>query len=458
MMITIYRSIAALTLAASSVGVLAQSTASTSACSTSITPSYAAPSVAAGYEARLIATNLTKPRSVLFDANGNLLVVQQGKGIVSLNLTDNGGACLSVGTSHDVILDSSLTHGIALSRDGRTLYASSPEAVFSWAYDPASSRNSSGPSVIVNNMNTSDHTTRTLLLPNRAPGMLVVTRGSTSNLDLETLDVSTGHSQVKAFNLTNTTATYNFDTDGLLMGWGLRNEVGVAEEPLTGGIWGVENSVDNLMRDGQDIHQNNPGEELNFLGYVNGTTSPEQGTNFGYPTCYAAWNVSAIPNNTGLQVGSQFAIGTPNATFNDTLDRTDPVGYKLSVVQFANGSPVDPSNSTTAAVDIVSNRDNSACPNGCFRPVGLAWDTKGRLYMSSDATGEIYVVVRSDGNATSSAGSSSPSSIPSASGSAGPSGTGSAVTATSTKAAAGKNGAQSSSALAIAMGLIYLLF
>ncbi|KAL2353962.1 hypothetical protein BJ546DRAFT_88896 [Cryomyces antarcticus] len=495
MMITIYRSIAALTSAASSVGVLAQSTASTSACSTSITPSYAAPSVAAGYEARLIATNLTKPRSVLFDANGNLLVVQQGKGIVSLNLTDNGGACLSVGTSHDVILDSSLTHGIALSRDGRTLYASSPEAVFSWAYDPASSRNSSGPSVIVNNMNTSDHTTRTLLLPNRAPGMLVVTRGSTSNLDLETLDVSTGHSQVKAFNLTNATATYNFDTDGLLMGWGLRNEVGVAEEPLTGGIWGVENSVDNLMRDGQDIHQNNPGEELNFLGYVNGTTSPEQGTNFGYPTCYAAWNVSAIPNNTGLQVGSQFAIGTPNATVNDTLcaeraaprltfqahmapldilfnrngtaawvtfhgswDRTDPVGYKLSVVQFANGSPVDPSNSTTAAVDIVSNRDNSACPNGCFRPVGLAWDTKGRLYMSSDATGEIYVVVRSDGNATSSAGSSSPSSIPSASGSAGPSGTGSAVAATSTKAAAGKNGAQSSSALAIAMGLIYLLF
>lgn len=63
-----------------------------------------------------------------------------------------------------------------------------------------------------------------------------------------------------------------------------------------------------------------------------------------------------------------------------------------------NGSPRDAANSTTAAVDIVSNLDLSACPRGCFRPVGLAWDEQGRLYMSSDSTGEIYVVTKTDGS------------------------------------------------------------
>ncbi len=43
----------------------------------------------------------------------------------------------------------------------------------------------------------------------------------------------------------------------------------------------------------------------------------------------------------------------------------------------------------------------TACPQGCFRPVGLAWDKEGRLFMSSDATGEIYVVTKEDGSGVS---------------------------------------------------------
>ena len=41
------------------------------------------------------------------------------------------------------------------------------------------------------------------------------------------------------------------------------------------------------------------------------------------------------------------------------------------------------------------NPDNSKCPEDCFRPVGLALDSKERLFMSSDSTGEIYVLVKS---------------------------------------------------------------
>lgn len=240
-----------------------------------------------------------------------------------------------------------MNHGLELSDDGRTLYASSEESVFAWDYDATTGRNTSGPRVIVNRMTGSNHVSRTLLLSRVTPGQLLVSRGSQSNLDLEALDIASGISTIKSYNLTNTTnsstdssvSPYNHAESGVLLGWGLRNSVGVAEHPVTGGIYSVENSVDNIDRSGQNIHENNPGEELNFHGYLNGTSVPGQGGNYGYPTCYAAWNVSEIPDNTGLQVGSQFAIGNQNATVNDTYCRDGTVPPRLTFA--AHMAPLD---------------------------------------------------------------------------------------------------------------------
>lgn len=112
-------------------------------------------------------------------------------------------------------------------------------------------------------MNTDDHTTRTLLLSQKVDGILVVSRGSTSNIDAEAELLSSGHSQVKAFNIQNAgDGGYNFNTDGTRLGWGLRNSVGLVEHPHTGGIYSVENSVDEIKREGKDVHQDNPGEEM----------------------------------------------------------------------------------------------------------------------------------------------------------------------------------------------------
>jgi glucose/arabinose dehydrogenase len=175
------------------------------------------------------------------------------------------------------------------------------------------------------------HSTRTLLLSQKDPGLLLITRGSLSNLDMNALDVETGVSTIKAYNLTNITdSAYNYAEDGLLLGWGLRNSVGVAEHPTTGGIYSVENSVDNFNRSGQNIHQNNPGEEMNFHGYLNGTAYEGQGGNYGYPSCFAAWNVSEIPDNGRIDVGTQFALGDQNATVNDTFCREDRVPPRLT--------------------------------------------------------------------------------------------------------------------------------
>ncbi|KAL8754545.1 MAG: hypothetical protein Q9199_004276 [Rusavskia elegans] len=281
-------------------------------------------------------------------------------------------------------------------------------------------------------MDTDGHTTRTLLLSDKTDSTLLVSRGSSSNVDLDAVRLSSGHCQLKAFDINDVGDTASdFNEDGVLLGWGLRNSVGVVEHPDTGGIYSVENSVDEIMREGEDVHQDNPGEEMNFHGYLNGTEYAPQGSNYGYPYCFTAWAPEDLPQNEKIKIGTQFAMGEQNNTINDTFcagqtpprltfqahmapldikfnnsgaeawvsfhgswDRTSPAGYKLSVIPFANGEPVAGPDNKTAASDVLTNADNSKCPRGCFRPVGIAFDQQGRLFMSSDSTGEIYVLVR----------------------------------------------------------------
>lgn len=319
-----------------------------------------------------------------------------------------------------------------------TLYVSTVKSVFAYAYNPQTGTVGT-PTIVVDNMSNNDHTTRTLLMSKVRPGYLIVSRGSDENFDVDALDVSTGLSQIKAFDLSNLTATekYDFNSQGLRLGWGLRNSVGVAEEPTTGGVYSVENSIDGITRNGQDIHQDNPGEELNFHGYLNGTATANQGGNYGYPNCFALWDPNGVPDIGNLQVGSQFSL-TQNSTLNDTTcaseyvaprltlaahtapldikftsdgttayvtfhgswDRKSPVGYSLGSIAFRNGEPVAPPTSRDAVSDVMWNEALSDCPDKCFRPVGLAWSGDNRrLFMTSDSTGEIYVLTRAEGRA-----------------------------------------------------------
>lgn len=213
--------------------------------------------------------------------------------------------------------------------------------VYAYDYDPAQGRTTSEARQVIGGMGEPNgHTTRTLLMSRKVDDMLLVSRGSMSNLDPAALNVSTGVSTIKGFNISSVRdSPYNFAEEGLLLGWGLRNSVGVGEDPATGAIYSVENSVDDFERNGQMINENNPGEELNFHGYLNGTKTEEQGGNYGYPTCYAAWNVSEIPDNEGIQVGTQFAIGDQNDTVNDASCRKEKVAPRLTFA--AHMAPLD---------------------------------------------------------------------------------------------------------------------
>ncbi|OBT88223.1 hypothetical protein VE02_02809 [Pseudogymnoascus sp. 03VT05] len=384
-------------------------------CSGALTPSYAQPVFADGWTGSLIAKGLTRPRGMQLDSKGNLLVVQQGVGIVHLQFTDGGGTCLTLAKQTTLITDSVviiLNHGIGLSEDGKTLYASSVDAAFSWPYDAEA--------VTLGTKSTINE-----------PGWLILSRGSAGNIDPLAEDKSSGHSHLKAFNITNRTASsppYDFTADGRLLGWGMRNAVGVGEEPTTGGIFTVENSADDVARGGTDIHATNLGEEMKFVGTLASTEN--QGGNYGYPNCLAVWNTD-IPNIGSMTVGSQFAVDVTDQTttvtdadceervkprltfephtapldvkfaadgrkafvsFHGSWNSPIPVGYRVTTVDFANGQPVAAADSQTASVDLFTNPDNTKCPNACFRPAGLFLDGTGRLYVSSDATGEIWIL------------------------------------------------------------------
>lgn len=326
-----------------------------------------------------------------------------------------------------------------LSPDGKTLYVSSANDVYAYAYDAGAGSVTGDARVVVTGMANAMHQTRTLLLT--SGGDLLVSRGSAANADVLARNESTGHCQIRSFDASGNSTQF---AEGKMVGWGLRNSVGLGEEPTTKGVWSVENSVDNLERRGVDIHNTNPAEELNYHGSVGNYT----GYNFGYPMCYTVWDTGhGFPDPGGLKTGDNFAVevaedqnvgdqpggegggGPPlsdeqcNADYSSpalalpahtapldvvfdaagdnayvslhgSWNADPPVGYALVQVPFVDGRPKAAKDATDGFNEILRSPDLSACPRGCFRPVGLAWDANGRLFVASDSTKEVFVVMR----------------------------------------------------------------
>lgn len=64
-----------------------------------------------------------------------------------------------------------------------------------------------------------------------------------------------------------------------------------------------------MARLGQDIHNDNPGEELNYHGLINSTEPNEQeGKNHGYPVCYAVWETSTVTGADNVRVGVSWTM------------------------------------------------------------------------------------------------------------------------------------------------------
>jgi glucose/arabinose dehydrogenase len=195
--------------------------------------------LAPGWKVAKIAGGLTQPRTVLFDTLGNALVLQASSGISVHTFGPDG--CFNSSTS--IFQNRALNHGLSLTPDGKTLYASSETTVWQWSYD-AATRKISNQKVVVKGISTGIHTTRTVVVSPKNPNILIVSVGSNANFDYPTGSPSAGRACVKTFDVSKAPeGGYSYNTEGSQYGYGLRNEIGVVFDP-NGMGWGVENSGD----------------------------------------------------------------------------------------------------------------------------------------------------------------------------------------------------------------------
>ncbi len=172
---------------------------------------------------------------------------------------------------------------------------------------------------------------------------------------------------------------------------GLRNSVGIAFDPLTGGLWAADNGRDML---GDDI----PPEELNRI--------VENG-DYGWPYCYGdkipdpdlgsrarcegtiAPEVKMQAHSAPLGIAFGYGLKFPDEyrdvvyiAFHGSWNRSVPTGYKLIAVPFINGRP------SGKPFDVVTGwlKDETAWG----RPVEPVVGKDGALYLTDDRAGAIY--------------------------------------------------------------------
>ena len=391
-----------------------------------------------GFCAFTIDIELNRPRSIRSVGIADAIVVERGtQSVLYLADTDDDGIPDQKTT---IVTADDLNHGVAL--HGGFLYASSANEVYRWPYvDEASlAAGTVGPmETVITNINVDSqgrvfrgHFSRTLAFD--AQGLLYVSVGSVGNVDADSF-----RSRIRRFSLTDSALFPIQYTDGEVFADGLRNEVGLAFD-RHGILWGVDNGPDNLIRAdlGGDIHNDNPGEELNRF------TEEDIGKHWGYPYCFSeflfdggegagsvwAWpsylnqpapaffsgptitdqtcRESTLRSNLAMQahsapLGITFYEWKPRTerppecssseafprtydgyafiAFHGSWNRDIPTGYKVVYV------PMDSEGHVMGtAQDIFAHTPpNAQWPDG-LRPVDVAFDACGRLLVTSDGT------------------------------------------------------------------------
>ncbi|KAF5379416.1 hypothetical protein D9615_006536 [Tricholomella constricta] len=417
--------------------------------------------VAAGFSASVAFSNLTAPRGIAFDAEENLLVVERGYGVTAFtrvtspipgfertlvvknpDLTHGiqvDGKILYVSTAKAVIAyeyDSStksvsappyivvdglpadgvlMTHTLLLEKDSSgvttaLLVGAGPLTnIDLTARDPASGRSQ----------------IRRMVFPPIAPPIFPPPALPWAN--------------------------------GEVVAYGIRNPAGFADgvdltvPPIaTRVLYVVENgaSINSVKGITPLFANDNPSDELEFVRYPTSSPSTIAPDSYGYPDCTSLWNGDAdpagVPQYVGFPRGSQISLnldalhdaswckdpannqppslnfqahsapldikfynpgnitvtsfpstlsGDAFVSFHGSFDRTPPTGYGVVHVPF----PLGASSGSQPYSFIVQATDLRSCPGKCIRPVGLAFGKDGRLYVSSDTSGELFVIENGHG-------------------------------------------------------------
>lgn len=326
----------------------------------------------AGYEVSVIAAGLQRPRFMVFDEAGNLLVAESGAGQVLRFPYDNGllgsGEVLTSGLERPASV-AFFTEG-----DQEYLYVSEPQQISRFAYDPAGPVGAQEP--IITGLPTGGHSTRTVRFG--PDDMLYMAVGSSCNICVE-------EDPIRA-TVSRTTPQGGSPE---ILATGLRNPVDLVFQPGSNLLWATVNERDNQ---GNEV----PPDLVTIV---------QKGANYGWPYCQppnatpqeAGADCSTItPPTIGIQphsapLGMTFLVGDAvSADLSGDLivaqhgswNRQPPAAPKLLRIDFADGQPV-------AASDFVTGWQNT---NGerWGRPAGVTLAPDGSLVVSDDLAGFLY--------------------------------------------------------------------
>ncbi len=333
-----------------------------------------------GVSVSVVAAGLRQPRFMTFDTAGNLLVADQ-TGSVYRYPTANGALQPTAAAPAPILSGLNTPSSLALyqAADGVYLYVGETDRISRYRYTPDGLP--SGRETVVSLPSGAGHFTRTVVFG--PDGKMYVSVGSSCNICQE-------QDERRAAIL-----RYNPDGSGYeRFAWGLRNAVGLAFQPGTGGLWATVNERDNQ---GNDI----PPDLVTIVG---------QGQDFGWPRCLppnatpqtpgadcsnvtpptVAIGAHAAPLGLAFYTGSQFPTpyqGNALVAQHGSWNRQPPAEPKLLRIRFEGGQAV-------GAEDFVTGWQ---FPNGqrWGRVAGVIVAPDGSLIVSDDQAGVLYRVAYS---------------------------------------------------------------
>jgi glucose/arabinose dehydrogenase len=336
-----------------------------------------------GFHIAVFADNIDSARMLTFTPGGVLLVSESGEGkVVALpDPKHTGKAAREV----DVLSGLNEPHGIAFYQG--KLYVAENDKVRRYDWDEANLR-ATNPAKLADLPTGGGHSTRSIVFHD---GKMYISAGSSCNVCIE-------KDPRRA-----TVMEFNPDGSGQkIFAKGLRNAVGLAENPKTDTVWVTVNGRDWL---GDDL----PPETVYDLG--------KHGGDAGWPYCYGdrvpdsnftkagdnrcasvlepkvQMQAHSAPLGLAFYEGTMFPPEYRNnifVAFHGSWNRSVPTGYKIVRIKLDdNGQPVG------GAQDFITGwLAPGEMKHGRWmgRPVGIAFAADGSMYLSDDTGGVIYRV------------------------------------------------------------------
>lgn len=231
-----------------------------------------------GMCARLVAAGVSGLRQITFAPDGDLFGANTSGDVFRFHDEDGDGFfqpeevkkyASTGGNGNNCHIDAA----------GGYLYAGSPAGVKRFTYAPGATSGGDGEDVVTGQP-TGGHSTHTVHVYD---GYLYVQSGSAGNATNDKAPAYDDHrSLIKRFSLASLSPGKALDwSEGEVVTQGLRNTNGFTRN-AAGRMYGVVNGLDNQSYEGQDVHNDNPGEQVVEIA---------MGKQYGYPFCFTAQRV-----------------------------------------------------------------------------------------------------------------------------------------------------------------------